>query len=92
MLACLMQFVCMMLFLVIDFFQRFVLVCHSFFISSIILHHAYNLQSSVNYSKKAIKNHHGEVSVVVQGKKLNTYYTNSKKKQKNNNNNKQTKN
>ena len=29
----------------------------------------YCLQSSVNYSKKAIKNHHGEVPVVVQKKK-----------------------
>ena len=28
-----------------------------------------NLQSSVNYSKKAIKNHNGEVPVVVQKKK-----------------------
>ena len=34
------------------------------------------LQSSVNYSKKAIKNHHGEVPVVVQKKK-------KKKKKKN---------
>ena len=44
------------------------------------------LQSSVNYSKKAIKNHHGEVPVVVQKKKkkkktLNTYNTNRKTKQ-----------
>ena len=45
--------------------------------------------SSVNYSKKAIKNHHGEVPVVVQKrrKKLNTYNTNSKTKYNNNNNN-----
>ena len=31
----------------------------------------YYLQSSVNYSKKAIKNHHGEVPVVVQKEKKN---------------------
>ena len=30
-----------------------------------------SLQSSVNYSKKAIKNHHGEVPVVVQKKRKN---------------------
>ena len=41
----------------------------------------YYFQSSVNYSKKAIKNHHGEVTVVVH-KKINTYNTNSKKKKK----------
>ena len=42
------------------------------------------LQSSVIYSKNAIKNHHGEVPVVVQKdqkKKLNTYNTNRKTKQ-----------
>ena len=41
-----------------------------------------SLQSSVNYSKKAIRNHHGAVPVVVQKeKKLNTYNTKSKTKQ-----------
>ena len=57
------------------------------------------LQSSVNYSKKAIKNHHGEVPVVVQKKKnkknikhLQYKQENkTKQKQKNNNNKKKTK-
>ena len=49
-----------------------------------------SLQSSVNYSKKAIKNHHGEVPVVVQKKKKKFLYLQYKQenKKKNNNNNK----
>ena len=49
---------------------------------NILLLHSFRckfVQSSVNYSKKAIKNHHGEVPVVVQGKKIK-HNTNSKKK------------
>ena len=66
----------------------------AFFAISLFL--GVSLQSSVNYSKKAIKNHHGEVPVVVQKKKKKKkkknikhlqYKQENKTKTKNNNNN-----